>query len=115
MTLMTKNGNPDTAPATRKSGGSAAAATSPMTAPIARLIHQGDRSRIANSDFSAIFSFKRHSPERTGQGRTEQAVYGLDRRCHIQRSVGPMAGRALTCVAGTLPTASSGPRSKLKT
>ena len=54
---MTKNGNPDRAPAVWKSAGSAAEATSPITAPMATLIHHGERSRIANSEFSDIFQF----------------------------------------------------------
>ena len=44
-------------PAMRQSGGSSAQAAADIASAISRLIHHGERSRIANSEFFAIWSF----------------------------------------------------------
>jgi len=60
MTAITRNGNPPMAPNQNISAGRANLEISAIAPASARLIHHGERSRIANSEFSAIFSFKRH-------------------------------------------------------
>ncbi len=59
---MTRNGIAPIQPNTTYCGGNKAAEASANTATTAKLIHHGDRSRIANSEFSAIFSFTQNTP-----------------------------------------------------
>src|SRR5215207_3228856 len=58
-TAITAKGRPPKAPTARYSAGSSATLTRPTAVAIPALIHHGDRSRIANSEFFAISSFTR--------------------------------------------------------
>jgi hypothetical protein len=53
---ITANGSPATMPISRKVSGSSTNDSSTSAAAIAKLIHQRARSRIANNEFSAIFT-----------------------------------------------------------
>jgi len=54
----TTKGKPPSAPNTKYSAGSKALAASANPTAMAKLIHHGERSRTAKSDFSAILNFK---------------------------------------------------------
>ncbi|MNV68489.1 hypothetical protein D3C71_1613460 [compost metagenome] len=57
MAPITKNGRLPAAPTNRMSLGSSARHSNTMMAPTTTLIHHDERSKIANTEFSAIFSF----------------------------------------------------------
>lgn len=59
IAAMTMKGNPDSAPAMRNSAGSSARLSTAITPAIARLIHQGERRSLANSELGFICNFKR--------------------------------------------------------
>ena len=56
---MTRNGKPVTMPKIRYASGSSAIAEAVTAPAIAKLIHHDERSRTANSEFSAILHFMR--------------------------------------------------------
>ena len=57
MQPMTTNGAPVTSANRRYCSGTSASAPAVSAAAIAKLIHQGERNRIANSESSFIFHF----------------------------------------------------------
>src|SRR3989344_2084684 len=57
MQPTTKMGKPASAPTTKYSLGSSAPAARTMRPTTTKLIHQGERSSMANRDFSAILNF----------------------------------------------------------
>jgi hypothetical protein len=57
MHATTANGAPRNAPYQRQSDGNSASVSATNPAATAALIHHGLRSRIANSEFSAILHF----------------------------------------------------------
>jgi hypothetical protein len=62
MQPITRNGIAPIRPKTTYCRGNKAADAKAKTATTVKLIHQGDRNRIANSEFLAIFNFTQHTP-----------------------------------------------------
>ena len=61
MTPVTRNGNPPITPKGTYWAGNSALDARAITSTSAKLIHQGERSNTANSEFLAILNFTRHS------------------------------------------------------